>query len=126
MRIKALFSSFFVAFAVLAGTLLVPAGTANAATTLSCRALALVPNPTMNQTEPVLIETASSARVTGLAHYRTTTTRKSGTADTLGRAVLRWRISHATPGYRVLITITVSSGSQRATCTTSFTPASRG
>ncbi|CAO5158297.1 conserved exported hypothetical protein [Frankia sp. AiPs1] len=122
MRIKAAFGTVAAALVVLVGTLLVPAGTAQAATTIPCRATATVAHPGLNQIEPVYVETAPSASVTGVAHYRTTNTRKSGTTDVRGHRYLKWNISHATPGFQVIVTVTVTSGARQGTCSTSFTP----
>jgi len=46
----------------------------------------------------------------------------TGTANAEGNAKIRYYISGATPGYRVNVSVTVTSGRSRGTCSTSFTP----
>jgi hypothetical protein len=59
----------------------------------------------------------SSASAT--AHYKTTDTTNESTTDSAGAASIAFRISSATPGFRVIIDVTVAGTSR---CQTSFTP----
>jgi hypothetical protein len=115
-------SAFGAVSATVAAALLAPAMPAQAAPALPCRATATIPHPTMNATEPVYVATSPGARVQGYAEYKTTTTAHAGITNIRGHLYLDWRISHATPGYRVNIIVKVAKGSQRGACSTWFTP----
>jgi hypothetical protein len=121
VKVKAVIGAVGTAAAI-AFALVVPAGTAQAATVVPCRATVSVAHPSTNQTEPVYIATLTNARVTGVAHYKTTNTSKVGTTNIRGHLYLYWRISHATPGYRVNITLAVVKGGMRGSCSTYFSP----
>jgi len=123
MRIRTAAVALWAAAVVVATTLFAPLGAARAATVVPCHATASVAQPHTNQTEPVYIATLASAHVTGVAYYKTTNTRKTGITNVRGHLYLYWRISHATPGYRVNVVINVVSGSLRGSCSTYFTPA---
>lgn len=90
---------------------------------LSCTASVSNSSPADYSTVDVYVRTSPEATVTAVAHYRTTSHQKSATADSEGRATIPYDISDATKGYRVVVDVTVSSGSAKATCSTSFTPA---
>jgi hypothetical protein len=62
------------------------------------------------------------ASVRAVAHYKTTSTPKSGQSGSNGVASLSFYISGATPGYRVKVSVTVKKDGQTRTCGTSFTP----
>ena len=98
------------------------AGTAGASGRLPCAASMSNASPTVNSTTHVLVRTAAAAAVSTVAHYKTTQTAHSGTADGGGRADIAYRISHATKGYRVVVDVTVSKSGLRNSCSTSFTP----
>ncbi|MDP9165155.1 MAG: hypothetical protein M3O32_03695 [Actinomycetota bacterium] len=100
---------------------MVPA-TAGATSRLPCSASMSNTSPTTNSTTHVLVRTASKAGVTTVAHYKTTNTQHTATADSSGRADVPYRISHATKGYRVVVQVTVQKGSAKGSCSTSFTP----
>jgi hypothetical protein len=91
---------------------------------LGCRASMSNPSPPDYSTDYVNVTTAPYARVTMVAYYKTTSTSKSGQADSGGRASIGYDISGATVGYTVAVAVTVSSGGRSASCSTSFTPAS--
>ena len=74
-------------------------------------------------TVDVYVTTAAGAGVTTVAHYKTTSHRKSATAGNRGKATIAYYISGATKGYRVVVDVTVTRGSATARCSTSFTPA---
>jgi ribosomal protein S6 len=79
-------------------------------------------SPTQNSTINVLVSTSASASVATLAHYKTTATAHTGTANSLGKASIAYRISRATKGYRVVVSVTVRKGSATGTCSTAFVP----
>jgi hypothetical protein len=100
--------------------------TASAATVA---AKALVCHASMSNSRPkdytrtdVLVGTARGARVTTVAHYRTTSTTHRSTANAGGKADIPYFISGATPGYRVKVSVYVVSASRKGSCSTSFTP----
>lgn len=78
--------------------------------------------PADNSTTDVLVTTMSGAAVSATAHYKSTDTTHSATADSTGRADIQFRISRATPGYTVVVDVEVSKNGSSAYCSTSFTP----
>jgi hypothetical protein len=89
---------------------------------LACIASMSVPRPSRGATTDALVTTAPGSHVNAKAHYKTTTTPHSRTSGPTGRATIPFDIGGATPGYRVKVSITISSGQLRASCSTSFTP----
>ncbi|HEY9240413.1 MAG TPA: hypothetical protein VIP48_00410 [Streptosporangiaceae bacterium] len=89
---------------------------------LFCAASVSDSSPPDYSTVDVYVQTAPGAAVTAVAHYKTASHQKSGTADSQGQATIPYDISDATKGYRAVVDVTVSSGSARATCSVSFTP----
>jgi hypothetical protein len=65
---------------------------------------------------------ASGASVSSVWHYRTTTSYEDGSTDASGYAALSRRISRATAGYYVEVSVTVQSDGQTAYADTGFTP----
>jgi endonuclease YncB( thermonuclease family) len=85
-----------------------------------CTATVSNASPTRNATVTVYISSEyPSSSSSATAHYKTTDTTNSSTTDTAGAANIPFRISSATPGYRVVIDVTVAGTSH---CQTSFTP----
>jgi hypothetical protein len=70
----------------------------------------------------VNVGTVRHASVTTVAHYRTVNRKHTGKANNRGNAKIDYYISGATPGYRVKVSVTVTSGRYRGSCSTSFTP----
>src|SRR5664279_3876160 len=70
---------------------------------LPCSAHVDKPHPTDYSTVTVFIHTRGSARVTTIAHYRTTSNVKTTTANPSGSASVPYRISRATSGFKVVI-----------------------
>jgi hypothetical protein len=95
---------------------------ADAAARLACSAHMSNASPVQNSRTDVLITTAGSAAVTTTAHYKTTNTTHSAAANGQGRADIKYLISRATKGYRVVVTVSVRKGASSGSCTTSFTP----
>lgn len=91
---------------------------------LACSASANPVNPADYTTVVVSVSTGSGAHVTTVAHYKTTDHTKTATASSTGHASISYSISGATPGYRVVVTVAVTSGGRSAQCSTSFTPRS--
>jgi hypothetical protein len=73
----------------------------------------------------VLVSTVARAGVTTTAKYKTTSTEKRATANGQGKATVRYRISSATPGFTVIVSVVVSSGGKKASCSTKFVPEKR-
>jgi endonuclease YncB( thermonuclease family) len=95
-----------------------PPATVAAAT--PCAATVSNASPTRNATVTVHITSDyPSSTASATAHYKTTDTTNSSTTDSAGAASIAFRISSATPGYRVVIDVTVAGTSR---CQTSFTP----
>jgi hypothetical protein len=70
----------------------------------------------------VNVDTVRHASVTTVAHYRTVNRKHTGRANNRGNAKIDYYISGATPGYRVKVSVTVTSGRDHGSCSTSFTP----
>ncbi|MFC0581163.1 hypothetical protein [Micrococcoides hystricis] len=64
----------------------------------------------------------SKAKVTTVAHYKTSKNRKRVTATSKGRANVKYNVSRATPNRKVPVTVTAVKGKTKWTCKTSFTP----
>jgi len=79
-------------------------------------------HPADYTTTDVRIATVAHARVTTVAHYRTVNRKHHATANASGRATVPYYISGATPGYRVKVSVSVSSGKRTGSCSTYFTP----
>lgn len=89
---------------------------------LACTASVSEANPPQNSTEHVLVQTTAGAGVTATAHYKTSDTTHTGTADSNGSADIPFDISRASSGYTVQVDVTVTLDSHNAACSTSFTP----
>jgi hypothetical protein len=57
-----------------------------------------------------------------VAHYRTVNRAYYRIADSGGQATIDYYVSGATPGYKVVVDVTVVGGHQANSCSTSFTP----
>ena len=116
--------------ALIAGLLIAPsasAATATAATvtrTPPLRVQAKVSNsrPNDRSTEYIEVTTARGAKVTAVAHFRNGTETRTATASSRGDAILAYAVGNATPGYRVVVTVTATSGHNHAVTTTYFIP----
>ena len=91
-------------------------------TVLPCSASMSNGSPAQNSTTDVLVQTAAAATVTATAHYKSTDTSHSTTADGTGSASVPFDISRATLGYTVVVDVSVSLSGQTGACSTSFTP----
>jgi hypothetical protein len=82
--------------------------------------------PKQYSTTSVLVTSWGDTEVTTSAHYRTTTTTHHGETNTRNRgtASIRYYISGATIGYRVIVDVSVRKGSRHASCSTNFIPRS--
>jgi hypothetical protein len=117
-----------VAAAVVTAALAMPASASPArpagprAAGLTCSASMTNGHPADYTSTGVEVRTDAGAGIKTVAHYRTTTHPKYGTASTSGRKTIWYYISGATPGYRVVVDVYVSRDGRRASCSTSFTP----
>lgn len=109
-------------FLALAGPAL--AGPAITAALKSCTASVTNSHPADYTTTDVKVGTAAGAEVFTVAHYRTVDRAYFRVAGSGGRATIGYHLSGATPGYRVVVDVTVVSGHQANNCSTSFTPKS--
>jgi hypothetical protein len=98
------------------------AALASAAKALPCSASMSNSHPADFTTTKVQVRTAAFTKVTTVAHYRTTDTKHKGTAGRKGNLSISYRISKATPGFKVTVSVSVVKGSQHGSCSTSFTP----
>ena len=87
-----------------------------------CRTWMSNSKPKDYSTVDVWVVTAKNAAVTTVAHYKTTSTKHTGRANRKGDAEIAYRISDATPGYKVNVSVSVTSGRYRGSCSTSFVP----
>ena len=91
--------------------------------TAGCHASMSDARPADYGTTQVLVGTgAAGATVTATAHYKTTDTSHSATADGSGRVEITFRIGRATPGRPVPVDVSVVAHGSTATCSTAFTP----
>lgn len=89
---------------------------------LPCAASMSNGRPADYTTTDVLVRTAGLAKVTTVAHYKTTNHKKTAKAGTNGRVSVPYYISGATPGYKVKVSVNVSESGRSGSCSTSFTP----
>ena len=100
--------------------LVVPSTRSSVATATPCRATVSNASPTRNATVTVRITSDyPNAATVATAHYKTTDTTNRSTTDGSGAGTIDFRISSATPGFEVVIDVTVAGASP---CQTSFTP----
>lgn len=95
---------------------------APASAPLPCQASMSNDHPADYSTTDVRVHTAGFAGVTTVAHYKTTSHKKTGTAGSRGNASIGYYISGATPGYRVAVSVRVVRGDRSGSCSTWFTP----
>lgn len=108
---------------LLTGPQLLAPSPAAASTSLTCRASVSDSTPKRYSTVRVYVKTGKAyAKVRAVAHYKTTTTAHSRKSNSAGKATVPFYVSGATPGRRVVVTVTVTKGGQTRTCSTSFTP----
>ncbi len=98
------------------------APTAANPTKVPCRTWVSNSKPKDYSTVDVWVATARDAGVTTVAHYKTKTTKHTAKANSKGAAEIAYRISDATPGYKVKVSVTVTSGRHTGSCSTSFVP----
>jgi len=98
-----------------------PAGAAPTSS-ISCHASMSNSRPSDYSTTYVNVSTVAHASVTTTAHYKTKNTSHSATANGSGKASVPYRISGATPGFRVVVSVSVHKGGKSGSCSTSFTP----
>ena len=88
---------------------------------LPCQASMSNNHPADYTTTYVRVRTTGGAAVTTVAHYKTTSHKKTGSAG-IGDATIGYYISGATPGYRVVVSVRVAHDSRSGNCSTWFTP----
>lgn len=89
---------------------------------LPCHASMSVRHPADFTATIVQIKSVARAKVTTVAHYRTTDTTHHGRTNQHARAGIPYFISGATPGFRVVVNVTVKWPHRSGHCQTSFTP----
>jgi hypothetical protein len=98
------------------------AAAAPASAPLPCQATMSNNHPSDYTTTDVRVHTAGYASVTTVAHYKTTSHKKTGTAGVRGNASIAYYISGATPGYRVVVSVRVVHAGRSGSCSTWFIP----
>jgi hypothetical protein len=93
---------------------------------LPCTATVTKWHPADGTSVGVRVRTAPGAQISVTAHYRTASRGKSARANAAGRHTFRYRISDATPRYRVKVDVLVSQAGQNGSCATWFTPRRTG
>jgi nucleoid-associated protein YgaU len=111
-----------VMFAVSPATAAASTAPAASPAALRCHASMSDSRPKDYTTIYVNVGTARYAGVTTVAYYKTVNREHVGKANAGGTAKIGYYISGATPGYRVTVSVTVTSGWSRGTCSTSFIP----
>lgn len=107
--------------AMLTAPALIAPATADASGLL-CRASVWNSSPKQYTDVYVNVRTKPGARVQTVAQYKTSDTTKNARANGNGRANIVYKISRATPGYKVKVDVTVRAGNRTGYCVTSFTP----
>ena len=102
------------------GFMIAPVGAA--AKPLPCSASMSNARPSDYATTDVLVATTPLAAVTTSAAYKTKNTVHTAGATKLGKATIAYKISGATAGFKVKVTVSVKLGTRAGTCSTSFTP----
>jgi hypothetical protein len=89
-----------------------------------CHAKMTIARPKQYTTTYVVITSWADTDVTTTAHYRTTTTTHHGETNSRGKAHIRYYISGATVGHKVIVDVDVQKSGHHASCHTSFVPTS--
>ena len=99
-------------------------GSATAATAarLPCSASMSVPRPAHGQNTAVRIKTTAGARVAAMAHYKSSTVKKIGYANSAGRATVTFKVGDVVYGRTVPVVVHIYKGANSGKCSTSFTP----
>src|SRR5712691_3440847 len=107
-----------------ASTLIAPAmaGAAPRSKPLPCHASMSNAHPADYTTTVVNVKSVADVRITTVAHYRTVNRVHHGRANRQGKAGIPYYISGATPGFRVIVDVTVKWPHRTGTCNTSFVP----
>ena|ERR1700761_1377880 len=119
--------------ALIAGMIAAPAASAASATAATAATVTRTPplrvqakvstgRPRDRSIEYIEVTTAKGAKVTAVAHFRNGTETRVATASSRGDAILAYAVGNATPGYRVIVTVTATSGHDHAVTSTYFTP----
>jgi hypothetical protein len=108
----------------LTSTLITSAVTLAAPTSkpLPCHASMSNAHPADYTTTVVDVKSLADVKITTVAHYRTVNREHHGQANRQGKAGIPYYISGATPGFRVIVDVTVKWPHRTGTCQTSFTP----
>jgi hypothetical protein len=89
---------------------------------LSCHAAAVPANPAQHGNVDIVVGTQPGANITAVFHGNISTFTQKSKADILGRGDVVRNIGGAKVGFRVIVTVTVSLGTNTATCSTAYTP----
>jgi hypothetical protein len=100
------------------------AGPAATAALQPCHASVSNSHPKDYTTTDVNVRTVAGSEVFTVAHYKTVNRAYFRIAGSGGRATVGYYVSGATPGYKVVVDVTVVRGHQANSCSTSFTPRS--
>lgn len=107
---------------LLAGPIVLDAAPAEAATKKCAVKMSNAKPRQYSNTTVQVSKVGAKSKVTTTAHYKTTKTKKKATASNKGKANLVYRISGATPGKKVSVTVVATKGKTTWKCSTSFTP----
>lgn len=99
-----------------------PASAVVQAARLTCTASMTNTHPADYTYTGITVSTTARAVIETVAHYKTVTHPKYATANGAGKQTVRYYISGATPGYRVVVDVYVSRNGRKGSCSTSFTP----
>jgi hypothetical protein len=107
------------------GSTLIAPGLAGATPTskrIPCHASMSNAHPADYTTTVVNVKSVADVKITTTAHYRTVNRVHHGRANRQGKAGIPYYISGATPGFRVIVDVTVRWPHSQGNCKTSFTP----
>ena len=122
----------FVSSATLAVALLVTGSVATSAPAEAaprakkCAVSVSKKNPKQFSTTSVNVsKVGKKAKVSVSAKYKTTTNTKRTTANSRGKATVKYNVYGATPNRKVNVAVVATKGKSRWVCSTSFTPRRR-
>ena len=101
-------------------TMMLPIQSADAASAPTCRATMSDSTPSQYSDVWVNVSGTPNVAVRTVANYKTTQTVHTGRTGPTGKAGIKYYISGSTPGFRVVVNVTVTGPAGRGYCSTSF------
>lgn len=103
-----------------AATMLLPIQAADAVMAPTCRATMSDSTPSQYSNVYVNVVSGPNVAVRTTARYKTTSTVHTGRTGSTGKVGIRYYISGSTPGFRVVVSVSVTGPAGTGYCSTSF------